>query len=32
MTPGEQINFDFSPEPPEQPHETFSERQAAAEA
>ena len=32
MTPGEQINFDFSPEPPEQPQETIGERQAAAEA
>ena len=31
MTPGEQINFDFSPEPPEQPQETIGERQAAEE-
>ena len=31
MTPGEQINFDFSPEPPEQPQETIGERQAEEE-
>ena len=30
MTPGEQINFDFSPELPEQPRETIGERQAEA--
>ena len=31
MTPGEQINFDFSPELPEQPRETIGERQAEEE-
>ena len=31
MTPGEQINFDFSLEPPEQPRETIGERQAEEE-